>query len=99
MKTSGSFKRSDAARSCSVLLKGGVVFGVMVATLKNSLPSCPPGKQNDLSQFCVPCRGESAPARRVASPCASVLGGGERQGGGDAEDLRQHVAQLVEHLV
>lgn len=30
---------------------------------------------------------------------ASVLRGGERQRGGDAEDLRQHVAQLVEHLV
>lgn len=28
-----------------------------------------------------------------------MLRGGERQRGGDAEDLRQHVAQLVEHLV
>ena len=29
---------------------------------------------------------------------SSVLGG-ERQGGGHSEDLRQHVAELVEHLI
>lgn len=75
------------------------MFGAMAAALKNSLPSCPPGEQNDLSQFCAPRRAGTAPARLAASPSASVLGGGERQGGGDTEDLRQHVAQLVEHLV
>lgn len=35
----------------------------------------------------------------VVPPYPSVLWGGESEGGGDTEDLRQHIAQLVEHLI
>lgn len=35
----------------------------------------------------------------MIGPVSPSAFGGEREGGGDTEDLRQHVAQLVEHLL